>query len=133
MIESPESQKSRYSITIPGKPIISDDDPALDNLFGDFTTNDNKNDQNSNHKEDLELKIRENKEILDLLSFKIALIFLEKVLVVLKNNKLSEGKCMGHIGVEFASQIDPQEAQNVLLNANFSETSSIWNDPTKLK
>lgn len=127
----------------------NDDD--VDDLFHDFgtdnrrfqpTPNDfshNQSQAESEHEakqrqlEERQRLVYDKRETIELFSYKISMVFLEKVLIVLKNNQLSEGKCMGHVGVEFASYIDPQEAENVVLNATFTEFDNIWTDSSKLK
>lgn len=45
-----------------------------------------------NSEEEKSQKIMEKREAIELISFKVSMTFLEKVLIVLKQNKLSEGK-----------------------------------------
>jgi len=40
---------------------------------------------------------------------------------------------MGHVGLEFASEIDPNDGDNVSLVANFSDVTHVWSNPHKLK
>jgi hypothetical protein len=40
---------------------------------------------------------------------------------------------MGHIGIEFAGAIDEEDGKDVIISANFTETSEIWSNPQKLK
>lgn len=119
------SIEDKFFVSLKGKPIA--DDSALDDLFGDFSMGSSKPAHNSDF--DKQQKINEKKEIIELISFKVTMIFLEKILIVLKNNQLSEGKCMGHIGLEFGGFIDPEDSQKVTLNADFSQVSSIWDNP----
>lgn len=77
-------------------------------------------------------RLLKNKEAIELISFKITLVFLEKVLVVFKNNKLSEGKWMGHIGIEIGGVIDQDDGKNVVIKADFSSVQNIWNNPQRL-
>jgi len=39
---------------------------------------------------------------------------------------------MGHIGIEFGGAIEKEDGEGVLLNANFSGSGSIWNNPQVL-
>lgn len=66
---------------------------------------------------------------MELISFKVTAVFLEKVLIVVKENKFSEGKCMGQIGLEFGGKIDQEEGQGVIVQTDFSNVTSIWNNP----
>lgn len=91
------------------KPVKKEVDKKMDDLFSDFTVPDPPK------PEDMSSKISEKREIMDLLGYKISLTYLEKVLIVLKNNVLSEGKCMGHIGIEFAGAIDPSDSEGMLV------------------
>lgn len=54
------------------------------------------------------------------------MVFLEKILVVFKDNKLSEGKWMGHIGLEFGGHIDEDDGKDVFISADFWSAASIW-------
>lgn len=99
----------------------------IDDLFGDFTQPGEENKQ-----DDQELEIQEKKEIMELISFKVSVVFLEKVLIIVKENKFSEGKCMGHIGIEFGGNIDQEDGQGVIVKADFSKAASVWNNPQVL-
>ena len=40
---------------------------------------------------------------------------------------------MGHIGLEFAGAIDEEDGKDVIISANFINSSEIWSNPQKLK
>lgn len=40
---------------------------------------------------------------------------------------------MGHIGLEFAGPIDPEDADGVVIKADFSGINEVWTNPQKLK
>lgn len=103
-------------------------DSQIDSIFGDFTASDPAKPSS----DDLDSKIMDKREAMELLSFKLSLTYLEKVLIVLKNNVLSEGKCMGHIGVELGGVIDPSDGEGVQLHADFTEVAGIWSNPQVL-
>ena len=116
-----------FDVAVDGPPIVSDS--KLDELFSSFPSNEQAKSSEDDEKQKL---INDKREAMELIGFKITLTFLEKILVVFKNNTLSEGKWMGHIGIEFGGAIDKEDGEGVLLNANFSGSGSIWNNPQVL-
>lgn len=74
-------------VSLQGPPIASNS--ALDDLFGDFGS---KPSNEESKQDDRQLEIQDKREAMELISFKITMVFLEKILVVFKDNKLSEGK-----------------------------------------
>jgi hypothetical protein len=79
---------NKFFGNLQGPPITSDS--ALDDLFGDFA--DTKPSNNISEHDSTQVKIQEKREAMELISFKITMVFLEKILIVFKDNKLSEGK-----------------------------------------
>jgi hypothetical protein len=71
--------------------VSKEQDAAIDDLFGDFGSG-SKTQAKDDDETEKQALISEKREIMELISFKINLVFLEKALIVLKNNQLSEGK-----------------------------------------
>lgn len=40
---------------------------------------------------------------------------------------------MGHIGLEFAGVIDPEDGKNVVISADFTNSADVWSNPSKIK
>lgn len=121
----------KFFISLGGAPVPKEQDAAIDDLFGDFGSG-SKTQAKDDDETEKQALINEKREIMELISFKINLVFLEKALIVLKNNQLSEGKCMGHIGLEFGGVIEKEDGENVILTSDFSDVQSIWNNPQKI-
>jgi len=104
----------------------------IDDLFGDFRASQPVPENNKNNVEDDEINMQDKIEAMELISFKITMVFLEKVLVILKQNKLSEGKCLGQIGLEFGGVLDKNDGDQVILSADYTSVQEVWNNPQRL-